>query len=139
MCVSPRLQKEYMTNPLASGTLDCFGGDHAQKGKPCHRSAQANTLLMLYRGTIPHNEQVDDMTRPRACQDSDLTGREPDLAELMAMVGFDVCLLSTLLAWQQENSASAEEAAIHFLTSYSDVWSQWIDNAARDRLAAFIR
>ncbi len=70
---------------------------------------------------------------------TDLTDREPDVAELMAMVSFDVGLLSTLLAWQQENSASAEEAAVHFLTSYSDVWSEWVNDAARDRLAAFIK
>ena len=128
-----------MTNPLASGTLDYFGGDRAQKGKPRHRSAQANTLPMLYRGTIPPQRTGGWHDTATGVPGSDLTGREPDLAELMAMVSFDLGLLSTLLAWQQENSASAEKAAIHFLTSYSDVWSQWINNAARDRLAAFIR
>ncbi len=70
---------------------------------------------------------------------ADLTEREPDVAELMSMVSFDVDLLSTLLAWQQESSASAEEAAVHFLANYSDVWSQWINDAARENLAAFIK
>ena len=68
-----------------------------------------------------------------------LTEREPDVAELMRMVSFDVDLLSTLLAWQQESSASAEEAAVYFLANYSDVWSQWINDAARENLAAFIK
>ena len=68
-----------------------------------------------------------------------LTEREPDVAELMTNVSFDVDVLSTLLAWQQENSASAEEAAVYFLANYSDVWSQWVNDAARETLAAFIK
>jgi len=68
-----------------------------------------------------------------------LTEREPDVAELMQNVSFDVDLLSSLLAWQEENSASAEEAAVYFLTNYSDVWSGWINDAARENLAAFIK
>lgn len=68
-----------------------------------------------------------------------LTDREPEVAELMGNVSFEIGLLSSLLAWQEENSASAEEAAVFFLTNHSDVWSQWVNEAARDRLAAFIK
>ena len=68
-----------------------------------------------------------------------LTDREPEVAELMGNVSFEIGLLSSLLAWQEENSASAEEAAVFFLTSHSDVWSQWISDDARARLAAFIK
>lgn len=68
-----------------------------------------------------------------------LTEREPAVAALMGKVSFDVDLLSGLLAWKEENSASAEEAAVYFLTGNSDIWSQWIDDAAREKLAAFIK
>jgi len=68
-----------------------------------------------------------------------LTEREPGVAALMGNVSFDVGLLSGLLAWQEENSASAEEAAVYFLTTQSGVWSQWIDDAARKKLSNFIQ
>lgn len=70
---------------------------------------------------------------------TDLTEREPSAAELMKNVSFDVELLSQLLAWQEENSASAEEAAVYFLTTQSGVWSQWINEDAKAKLAAFIK
>lgn len=68
-----------------------------------------------------------------------LTDREPEIAELMGKVSFDIDLLSSILAWQEENSASAEEAAVYFLTTQSDVWSQWVNDSARDKLSAFIK
>ena len=68
-----------------------------------------------------------------------LTEREPDIAELMGKVSFEIGLLSQVLAWQEENSASAEEAAVYFLTNNSDVWSQWVNADAREKLAAFIK
>ncbi len=68
-----------------------------------------------------------------------LTEREPAVAELMGKISFEVGLLSGILAWQEENSASAEEAAVYFLSSHSDVWSQWINDGAREKLATFIK
>ena len=70
---------------------------------------------------------------------AELTEREPDVAELMGNVSFDINILSQVLAWQEENSASAEEAAVYFLTTQSDVWSQWVNDAAREKLSAFIK
>ena len=67
-----------------------------------------------------------------------LTEREPEIAELMSNMSFDIPTLNGLLAWQDENGASAEEAAVYFLTNNSDVWSQWLNDSARDKLAALI-
>lgn len=68
-----------------------------------------------------------------------LAEREPDIAELMGKVSFDINLLSAVLAWKDANNASAEEAAVYFLTNNSDVWSGWVNDAAREKLAAFIK
>ncbi len=68
-----------------------------------------------------------------------LTMQKPEIAELMSNVSFDVDLLSALLAWKEQNSASAEEAAVYFLTTHSDVWSQWVNDAAREKLSALIK
>ena len=63
----------------------------------------------------------------------------PDLAELMTNVSFTNDQMNTVLAWQEENNASADETAVYFLTNYSDVWSGWVNDAAREKLAAFIQ
>lgn len=67
-----------------------------------------------------------------------LTEREPEIAELMSNMSFEIPILNGLLAWQDENGASAEEAAVYFLTNNSDVWSQWLNDSAREKLAALI-
>lgn len=70
---------------------------------------------------------------------TELAGREPEVAELMGKVSFEIGLLSSVLAWQEENSASAEEAAVYFLTTQSDVWSEWVNDDARAKLSGFIK
>ncbi|MEO1199857.1 MAG: glycine betaine ABC transporter substrate-binding protein [Pseudomonadota bacterium] len=65
--------------------------------------------------------------------------REPDVAELMTNISFTNAQMGALLAWQEEENASAEEAAVHFLTTYSDVWAAWLNDEARENLSALIQ
>ncbi|TCM87084.1 ABC transporter substrate-binding protein [Rhodovulum steppense] len=69
---------------------------------------------------------------------ADFAEREPDAAAFLAKVSFDVDVMSSVVAWMDENSASGEEAAVHFLTTYPDLWSAWLNDAARERLAALL-
>ncbi|QIE43002.1 hypothetical protein G5B39_13205 (plasmid) [Rhodobacteraceae bacterium SC52] len=46
--------------------------------------------------------------------------------------------MNDVLVWHQDNDASNEEAAVYFLTSYPDVWSQWLGDEARAKLAALL-
>ncbi|MDO7686124.1 MAG: glycine/betaine ABC transporter substrate-binding protein, partial [Loktanella sp.] len=43
------------------------------------------------------------------------------------------------LAWQDDNSASYEEAAVYFISNNSDIWSAWLDDDAKAKLAALIK
>lgn len=70
---------------------------------------------------------------------AELTEREPEVAELMSNVSFDINILNGVLAWQDNNGASAEEAAVYFITNNSDVWSGWVNDDARDKLSALIK
>ncbi|MGR3540096.1 MAG: ABC transporter substrate-binding protein [Hasllibacter sp.] len=63
----------------------------------------------------------------------------PEIAELMTNVQFTNDQMNAILAWQEENNASADEAAVHFLTNNSDVWSEWVSDEARENLAALIQ
>ena len=64
--------------------------------------------------------------------------REPEIAELMSKVTFDVETMNALLAWKTENSASADETAAHFLQNYGDVWSSWLNDDARQNLSGIL-
>jgi glycine betaine/proline transport system substrate-binding protein len=62
----------------------------------------------------------------------------PEIAALMENVAFTNAQMNEVLAWQDENTASAEEAAVYFLTNYTDVWSDWLNDSARENLAPLL-
>ena len=70
---------------------------------------------------------------------SDFVEREPDAAELMRNLSFTNDQMNEVLAWQDSNSASYEEAAVYYLTNYKDVWSEWLNAEARGKLAALLK
>ncbi|MEV8466843.1 glycine betaine ABC transporter substrate-binding protein [Fluviibacterium sp. DFM31] len=70
---------------------------------------------------------------------TDFAETYPELHDLMSKVSFTNAQMGEILAWAEENQASSEEAAVYFLTTQSDVWSQWVNDAAREKLAALIQ
>ncbi|WP_299154860.1 glycine betaine ABC transporter substrate-binding protein [uncultured Tateyamaria sp.] len=65
--------------------------------------------------------------------------REPEAAALMGNVTFTNAQMGEVLAWQEANQASNEEAAVYFLTTYKDTWGDWLNDAARENLAALLQ
>ena len=70
---------------------------------------------------------------------STFASEEPEIAELMSKVQFTNVQMNEVLAWQDGNNASYEEAAVYFLTNYNDVWGDWLNDAAREKLAALLQ
>lgn len=70
---------------------------------------------------------------------ADFAEREPEIAALMSNVSFDVDIMNGLLAWAEETGASTEEAAVYFITNNPDIWSEWVNDAARENLAALLQ
>ena len=62
----------------------------------------------------------------------------PDIAALMSNVSFTNAQMGEVLAWQEDNKASADEAAVYFLNKYKDAWSGWINDEAKGKLAALL-
>ncbi|PQO23681.1 glycine/betaine ABC transporter substrate-binding protein [Rhodobacteraceae bacterium WD3A24] len=69
---------------------------------------------------------------------TDFREREPEIAELMSNVTFQTSTMSSLLAWMDENNASADEAAVHYLQNNQDEWSGWINDRARENLSQLL-
>ena len=64
--------------------------------------------------------------------------REPEIAKLMSNVQFTNAQMNEVLAWQDANGASYEEAAVYFLTNYKDVWGNWLNDSAKANLSALL-
>ncbi|MCZ4352811.1 ABC transporter substrate-binding protein [Roseovarius aestuarii] len=65
--------------------------------------------------------------------------REPQIAELMSNISFTNEQMNGILAWMEDNNASAEEGAVYFLTSNKDLWADWLNDAAREKLSAVLK
>ncbi|MEP5757801.1 MAG: ABC transporter substrate-binding protein [Litoreibacter sp.] len=70
---------------------------------------------------------------------NDFMEREPEVVELLRKVTFTNAQMGEVLAWRLDNNASNEEAAVHFLTSYKDVWGDWLNDEAKGKLAALLK
>jgi glycine betaine/proline transport system substrate-binding protein len=68
-----------------------------------------------------------------------LAEREPEVAQLMTNLSFEIGVLNSVLAWADDNGASSEEAAVYFIQNHSDIWSGWVNETAREKLAALIK
>jgi len=57
----------------------------------------------------------------------------------MRNVAFSNTQMGELLAWKEDNNASADETAVRFLTNYKDVWPAWLNEEAKGKLSALIQ
>ena len=69
---------------------------------------------------------------------TDFKEREPEVAEMLSKLTFQTSTMSSVLAWMDANNASAEEAAVYFLSNNTEEWSAWLNDSARERLAAVL-
>ena len=63
----------------------------------------------------------------------------PQVFALMENMTFKTDNMSKVLAWKDENNASAEEAAVYYLTNFQDQWSNWLDDSARENLKSVLQ
>ena len=69
----------------------------------------------------------------------DFVDREPAAADLMGNLTLTNAQMGEVLAWQETNQASYEEAAVYFLTTYKDTWGGWLNDDARAKLSALLQ
>lgn len=69
----------------------------------------------------------------------DFMGKNAEISDLMTNLSFTNAQMGETLAWVEDNSASYEQGAAHFLTTYKDVWGPWLNDAARDKLSALLQ
>ena len=62
----------------------------------------------------------------------------PEITALMKNVSFSNDMIHKILGWQSENKASADEAAVYFLTNYKSTWKDWISKDAQKKLSKLL-
>ncbi len=70
---------------------------------------------------------------------TEFEAEKPEIAALMSNISFTVEDMNALLAWQDENNASSEEAAVNFLTNNADIWGAWLNDEAKEKLGALLK
>ncbi|WP_320178981.1 ABC transporter substrate-binding protein [Roseovarius pacificus] len=68
----------------------------------------------------------------------DFNDSHPEIAAFIGNVSFETDQMSQLLAWQDENNASTEEAAVYYLQNNKDIWSEWLNDEARKNLSKLL-
>ena len=58
---------------------------------------------------------------------------------MLSKLSFTNQQMGAVLAWKEDNNASSEEAAVHFLTTYNDVWGGWLNADAKSKLARLLK
>lgn len=101
-----------------------------------------------YKAEVHTRNQTQDADNPGVSEfpaatvltsvTTDFKDREPDVAEMLSKLTFQTDTMSALLAWMDSNNASAEEAAVYFLSNNSDEWSSWLNDSAKKRLASVL-
>ncbi len=69
----------------------------------------------------------------------EFAAEKPEVSAMLSKLTFDVDVMSSILAWQDENGASAEEAAVNFLLNNKDVWAGWLNDEAKGKLANILK
>ncbi|AOY89773.1 glycine/betaine ABC transporter substrate-binding protein [Marinobacter salinus] len=69
---------------------------------------------------------------------TDFKDREPEVADMLSKMTFKTGTMSAVLAWKSDNNASAEEAAVYFLSNNANTWKEWLNDSARAKLATIL-
>ena len=57
----------------------------------------------------------------------------------MSKVSFTNEIMNKLLAWQEDKKATADETAVYFLTTYKDIWPNWLPEEAKAKVSAIVK
>lgn len=104
-------------------------GPHDAEKHACNITAECATPAM---GAFPRSVVVTVLSK-------EFMAENADISDLMTNLSFTNAQMGETLAWVEDNKASYEEGAVHFLTTYKDVWGSWLNDAAREKLAALLQ
>lgn len=118
------------TTPL--GKYDMVSVDLGEYDKAAHEANQNANTPDPKASAFPTAPILTIVTK-------DFNESHPKESELLSNVSFKTETMSSLLAWQDENNATSEEAAVYFLQNNKDVWADWLNDDAKEKLAKLLK
>lgn len=103
--------------------------EHDAEKHKCNITAECKTPAM---SAFPRSVVVTVLSK-------DFMAENKDITALMTNLSFTNAQMGATLAWVEDNKASHEEGAVHFLKTYKDVWGAWLNDAAREKLSALLK
>ncbi|WP_333814321.1 glycine betaine ABC transporter substrate-binding protein [Tabrizicola sp.] len=67
---------------------------------------------------------------------ADLKEQAPEVAEFLSKMQVPNDDISTVLAWGDDNGATPEEVAVHFLKEYPAIWTAWVPAEVAEKVQA---
>jgi len=67
---------------------------------------------------------------------SELKEKAPPVADFLSKLQVPNAEISAVLAWGDDNSASPEEVAAHFLQNYEGIWTAWVPGSVAENVRA---
>jgi len=104
-------------------------GPHDPEGHKCNSNDDCATPIV---GAFPKSIVTTVVSEAFAAENAVVT-------DLMRNLTFTNAQMGEVLSWQEENNASPDEAAVYFLTNFKDVWGSWLNDSAREKLAALLK
>lgn len=87
-------------------------GPHDPEKHACNITAECETPAM---SAFPRSEVVTVLSK-------EFMAENAAVSDLMTNLSFTNAQMGETLAWVEDNNASYDEGAVHFLTTYKDVW-----------------
>jgi len=104
-------------------------GPHDPEKHACNITAECASPAM---SAFPRSVVVTVLSKDFMAENADITA-------LMTNLSFTNAQMGETLAWVEDNKASYDEGAAHFLSTYKDVWGSWLNDAAREKLSALLQ
>ncbi len=127
----------------AAINADLYGAFERQEpwlGYQWGTSEPAMLLDLVRLEEPPYSDECWETTKACAYKDAeiliavhpDLIDAAPDVIEMLESWGFTISVYREVVAWQQQNDgANANDAALWWLNSKTDIWRAWVtDDAA---------
>ncbi|SHJ27742.1 ABC transporter substrate-binding protein [Wenxinia saemankumensis] len=114
------------------GRYDMVQVDMGDYDREAHEAAQNVDATDVGRTSFPPAPVATAVT-------TDFAEAHPELVDFLSNMTFQTDTMNSILSWMEENAASGEEGAVHFLTTYQDEWRGWISGEARENLSAMLQ
>jgi len=114
------------------------GDEIVQLEEPAYNEEAWNALSTMDQEDVTKDTEATawPLTKVSIAVNTDFQKEAPAIIEFLGKYGFDAATISRGLAYMQDNSATAQEAAINWLKENEATWSAWVPSDVAERVSS---